>query len=224
MTLVIPASTPAPVPTPIPTASITVFRLGLGSGTVTSDPPGISCPSDCEETYRKDIHVRLTATPAPGSIFTGWTNVACGASPTCELVMFLSFIPSATFSLSPTAPPPAPPVSAPPLQPSPSKAAVDTTAPRVTALSAAGTPGSAVRLRFTVSDASRRTRQQVVVYQGQRVLARRSRPMGASPPGQVAFVPYRIPKSASKDMRFCVVAWDRAGNASRRSCSQLAVL
>jgi hypothetical protein len=222
MTLVIPAS--APPPSPVATASITVFRLGSGTGTVTSDPPGITCPSDCDETYLQGIHVTLTATPSPGSSFTGWTNVHCGASLRCELVMFASFLPAATFSLVPAASPPASPPAAPPTSPPVSIATVDTVAPRVSALPAAGAPGATVRLRFTVSDASRRTREQVVIYRGQRVLARRTRPMAASPVGQVAFVRYQIPRNAKKDLRFCVIAWDPAGNASRRSCNQLAVL
>jgi hypothetical protein len=223
MTLVIPASPAPPTPPPpVSTRLLSVLKTGAGVGTVTSDPPGINCGTDCSETYLTGIHVALTATPAAGSVFGGWNN-PCGASPRCEITLNASSVETARFDVAPAPATPPPVVVSDPV-PVAKPAAVDTVAPKVKALPAAGVAGALVRLRFTVSDASRRTRQQVAIYVGTRLVARRSRAMGPSVPGQIAFVSFRIPKTATRDMKFCVVAWDRAGNASRKSCSQLAVL
>jgi hypothetical protein len=54
--------------------TLTVGRTGNGSGTVTSTPTGITCGADCTESYLYGTHVTLTATPAAGSLFTGWTG------------------------------------------------------------------------------------------------------------------------------------------------------
>lgn len=45
---------------------------GNGTGTVTS--PGIDCGEDCLEPYSSGTDVNLTATPAAGSSFVGWTG------------------------------------------------------------------------------------------------------------------------------------------------------
>jgi hypothetical protein len=54
--------------------ALTVGRLGNGSGTVTSNPAGINCGADCSEVYASGTVVTLTATPAAGSSFTGWSG------------------------------------------------------------------------------------------------------------------------------------------------------
>jgi hypothetical protein len=51
---------------------LTASTAGLGNGTVTSTPGGIDCGWDCSESYAADTTVTLTATPAFGSVFTGW--------------------------------------------------------------------------------------------------------------------------------------------------------
>ncbi|MHA2658814.1 MAG: InlB B-repeat-containing protein, partial [bacterium JZ-2024 1] len=45
-----------------------------GQGIVTSDPAGISCPSDCSEPYNQNTLVTLTATHASGWQFNGWSG------------------------------------------------------------------------------------------------------------------------------------------------------
>ena len=48
-----------------------------GDGIVTSDPAGITCPGDCNESYKKNTTVTLTASPEPTSSFTGWYISRC---------------------------------------------------------------------------------------------------------------------------------------------------
>jgi PKD repeat protein len=66
-----------------PRLSVTVS----GPGSVTSSPSGISCPGDCSETYPEGTSVTLTASPSPGSTFTGWSGACKGKSLTCKLRM-----------------------------------------------------------------------------------------------------------------------------------------
>jgi Divergent InlB B-repeat domain len=55
-------------------AGLTVTKTG--QGTVSSSPAGISCGADCSESYTSGTVVALTATPAAGSTFTGWSGDA----------------------------------------------------------------------------------------------------------------------------------------------------
>ena len=49
---------------------------GSGNGTVVSAPGGLACGSDCTAAYSPDTVVSLTAMPATGSIFAGWSGHA----------------------------------------------------------------------------------------------------------------------------------------------------
>ncbi len=72
---------------------------GTGDGTVTSAPAGISCGLDCEEIYAADTAVTLTATPALGSRFTGWSGGGCAGTGTCAVTMSAAVMVTATFTL-----------------------------------------------------------------------------------------------------------------------------
>ena len=75
---------------------LTVAKSGTGSGTVTSSPAGINCGSDCSEDYPSDTSVALTAKPAVGSVFTGWSG-ACTGTGACNLTMNAAKSVTATF-------------------------------------------------------------------------------------------------------------------------------
>jgi hypothetical protein len=82
-----------------------VVRAGTGSGTVTSAPPGINCGSDCSEAYPAGTAVTLTATPAAGSTFGGWTGGGCGGSGTCTVTVTATTTVTATFTAAGSGPP-----------------------------------------------------------------------------------------------------------------------
>jgi len=65
-------ATPAPAP-----VGLTVTPAGTGSGTVSSSPAGITCGTTCSTTYSSGTGVTLTATPATGSTFAGWSGGGC---------------------------------------------------------------------------------------------------------------------------------------------------
>jgi hypothetical protein len=70
---------------------------------VQSDPAGIACGSDCVENYATNALVIVTAIPAEGAEFTGWSGDCIGTGVSCAITM------SATRSLTATfrRPPPA---------------------------------------------------------------------------------------------------------------------
>src|SRR5262245_46419032 len=57
---------------------LTVNHAGTGSGTVTSSPAGIQCGSTCSAPFRSGATVTLTASPAAGSVFAGWSGAITG--------------------------------------------------------------------------------------------------------------------------------------------------
>lgn len=55
---------------------LSIAKLGVGDGTVTSSPAGIDCGGDCFESYEDATSVTLNATPDGGFFFTGWSGDA----------------------------------------------------------------------------------------------------------------------------------------------------
>lgn len=82
---------------------LSVTTLGSGSGTVTSNPAGISCGGACTVGYATPTPVTLTAAPAVGSVFVGWLGACVGAGP-CAVTAQGATTVSATFAPSPFAP------------------------------------------------------------------------------------------------------------------------
>lgn len=77
---------------------VTVLKLGNGSGAVAA--AGMTCGTDCSEPYLEGALITLTATPSPGSSFTGWSGDCAGTSPTCDLTMDAARSAAATFTLN----------------------------------------------------------------------------------------------------------------------------
>ena len=59
---------------PLTTYALSVSKAGTGSGTVTSDPAGIDCESDCSQSYNSGTSVTLTAIASAGSTFAAWSG------------------------------------------------------------------------------------------------------------------------------------------------------
>jgi len=78
--------------------SLMVARNGSGTGTVTGS--GIDCGSVCTNGYAPGTVVTLTATPASGSSFAGWSGGGCSGTGTCSVTMNASTSVTATFDSS----------------------------------------------------------------------------------------------------------------------------
>ena len=81
---------------------LTVVRGGTGMGQVTSDPAGIDCGTDCNETYPATTMVRLTAVAGTGSAFAGWSGGGCsGTALTCIVTISGATNVTANFNVAP---------------------------------------------------------------------------------------------------------------------------
>jgi hypothetical protein len=80
--------------------TVTVGKTGNGAGTVTSTPAGILCGTACSATYVAGTAVTLTATPAIGSTFTGWSGGGCAGTAACTLAGNTPVTVTASFSLA----------------------------------------------------------------------------------------------------------------------------
>jgi formylglycine-generating enzyme required for sulfatase activity len=71
----------------VPSAfSLIISKSGSGTGTVTSDPAGINCGSDCNENYSSGTSVTLSAA-AEASSFIGWSGGGCQGTGTCTVTL-----------------------------------------------------------------------------------------------------------------------------------------
>jgi hypothetical protein len=83
--------------------ALTVNLGGTGGGSVSSDPAGVSCGTDCGESYIGGTVVTLAATPNGNSIFIGWSG-ACAGTAACMVTMDAAKSVTATFDAIDTTP------------------------------------------------------------------------------------------------------------------------
>ncbi|MBI3897586.1 MAG: InlB B-repeat-containing protein [Gammaproteobacteria bacterium] len=104
----VPGPTPTPTPTPTPSPIYTLSVNVSGSGTVTSSPTGINCGTDCDDTYPAGTVFTLTAKPATGYTFQGWSGagISCPGTGTCQVLMTSARTVTATFVQGTPPPPP----------------------------------------------------------------------------------------------------------------------
>jgi subtilisin-like proprotein convertase family protein len=67
--------------------TLTVAKTGDGSGVVTSNPVGISCPSSCSAAFDDRSEITLTVAAARSSTFAGWSGGGCSGDDTCTVTM-----------------------------------------------------------------------------------------------------------------------------------------
>jgi PASTA domain/Divergent InlB B-repeat domain len=82
------------------TETLSVSKSGSGFGTVSSSPAGVSCGSTCSHAFNYGTSVTLTASPAGGSLFGGWSG-ACSGTGTCIVTMGQAASVAAKFTLKP---------------------------------------------------------------------------------------------------------------------------
>lgn len=89
---------------PIITSSypISVSKTGAGTGTVTSNPAGISCGSSCTASFNTGSTVTLTAAAVSGSTFGGWSGCSSTSGTSCNVTMNAAQAVTATFHLQNT--------------------------------------------------------------------------------------------------------------------------
>jgi hypothetical protein len=80
--------------------TLTVVKSGIGNGTVTSVPPGISCGSICQSNFTIGTDVTLTASVDAGSVFTGWSSGGCSGTGPCTITLNSDTTIAASFTLS----------------------------------------------------------------------------------------------------------------------------
>ena len=136
-------------------STVTVARKGNGSGSVKSNPRGISCGSTCHVDFASGQPVTLTAKAAAGSVFGGWSNGPCsGKSATCTFTPTAATVINATFNAVPKTTPvqtPAPSAS-PIIQPSPSSSPSELVEAASADSSASASPSAASSPAAAASD------------------------------------------------------------------------
>jgi hypothetical protein len=101
----------------------------------------------------------------------------------------------------------------------------DIRGPTVIAEVATAIPGQAARLRYTVVEDSRRSREVVRIWAGTRLRATVRTPLRDAHAQQPHVVEWLVPaRGAPADLRYCVVGTDPSGNAGPRACAQIRVV
>ena len=95
-----------PPSSPTPNHTLTLNQSGTGSGTISSNPSGIVCGTDCTEKYAQGTTVELTATPTDDkSVFASWSGDCSGNKSSLTVMMDTSKNCTARFELKSSLPP-----------------------------------------------------------------------------------------------------------------------
>ncbi len=85
-------------------AAPTTYALNIskvGNGTVTTSPAGINCGATCSASFTTNSMVAISAAPAIGYNFTGWTGDCAGTGSTCNIQMLTNRNVTANFATLP---------------------------------------------------------------------------------------------------------------------------
>lgn len=66
---------------------LSVALVGSGSGSVSSEPVGISCGGACDYKFPNGAQVTLAPHPASGSTFVGWAGGGCSGTSACVITL-----------------------------------------------------------------------------------------------------------------------------------------
>lgn len=160
--------------------------------------------SDLGDTIR--VRVDATGQNGAGSADSQPTDVI-GGTPT----------PTTTPSPSPTAAPSPTTTPASTVTPTPR----DVLAPRVKARRSRGTAHAKAVLRYTVSDGSGMSRENIRIYRGKKTAVKKATKLSPIPAKGKKSVKVSTKRLARGKYSFCVVAQDASRNTSKRSCSKL---
>ena len=72
---------------PVSTHTLTIKKIGTGTGFISSQIGRISCGTNCSETYPHGFSVPLAVTADEGSVFSGWTTGPCQGTLGCTVKM-----------------------------------------------------------------------------------------------------------------------------------------
>jgi len=78
--------------------TLSVLLAGSGGGTITSNPAGINCETSCSLSFATGTDLMLTASPASGSEFSGWSG-ACTGIGSCNVTMNAAKLVKAAFNI-----------------------------------------------------------------------------------------------------------------------------
>ncbi len=78
---------------------LSLTKSGAGSGSVSSSPAGINCGLVCSYVFSPSTSVTLTASPAAGSSFIGWSGSGCSGTSTCTVTMSAARAVTAEFAV-----------------------------------------------------------------------------------------------------------------------------
>ncbi len=81
--------------------TLTVNRIGTGSGTVNSSPSGIDCGQACSASFLSGTSVTLAAAAGGDSTFAGWSGSGCSGTGTCVVSMTAARSVTARFNFIP---------------------------------------------------------------------------------------------------------------------------